>query len=340
MSKRRKDKHKFTSLARQQKEPPAPAMPTLNLGYSRASRVVTRDFQNVQIVIAGCGGIGAYVTQHVGRLMRVLYSDQRGVNLVLADPDIVEEKNLGRQLFCDAEIGIPKAVALARRYGQAWGLNTMAFYGEYSESLLLADMDLAVIIGCVDNAAARVALHETLERNPSRIGPNAMPEVWWLDCGNAKDTGRVCLGSAYTDEQVRGAFLENKQCVALPSPALQYPTLLVPQKDELTDSKMSCAELQLANLQSLNINAAIAVQAADMLTRLLVTHDLKRYQCAVNLASGSVKSFYCTPDEVAREIRRSVEFVTRDPNLDHSVDTANQVVLQHLAELGEITQPI
>lgn len=46
-------------------------------------------------------------------------------------------------------------------------------------------------------------------------------------------------------------------------------------------------------------------------TRLLITNDLKRYQCAVNLASGSVKSFYCTPDEVAREINCSPEFVTR-----------------------------
>jgi hypothetical protein len=95
----------------------------------------------------------------------------------------------------------------------------------------------------------------------------------------------------------------------LPSPALQYPTLLIPGRDEVAGREMSCAELQAANLQSLNINAAIAVQASDFLTRLLITNDLKRYQCAVNLASGSVKSFYCTPEEIAREIDESPEFV-------------------------------
>jgi PRTRC genetic system ThiF family protein len=329
---------RLSKLVQGKKTPSLPAKPPeLNLGFAQASRVITRDFRKVQIVVAGCGGIGAYMVQHIGRLMKVLYDDQRGVNLVLADPDVVEEKNLGRQLFCDAEVGQPKAIALARRYGQAWGLNTMAFEGEYSESLLLDDMDLAIIVGCVDNAAARVTLHETLQRNPDRITPHALPTVWWLDCGNAKDTGRVCLGSAYSEGQVRGAFVGKRQAIALPSPALQYPTLLIPQKDELPGAQMSCAELQMANIQSLNINAAIAVQAADMLTRLLITGDLKRYQCAVNLASGSVKSFYCTPDEVAREIDRSVEFVTRDNSLDETESAATEVVLHHLAELTEAT---
>jgi hypothetical protein len=108
---------------------------------------------------------------------------------------------------------------------------------------------------------------------------------------------------------MRGAFLDGKKCISLPSPTLQYPSLLIPQPEELDGAEMSCAEMAAANLQSLNINAAVAVQAADMLTRLLVTRDLKRYQCAVNVAAGSVKSFYCTPEQVAEEIERPVSFV-------------------------------
>lgn len=244
--------------------------------------------------------------------MRVLYDDGRGVNLTLVDPDVVEEKNLGRQLFCQSEVGEPKALALARRYGQAWGLNTMAFVGEYAENLLHTHSDLIVLVGCVDNAAARATLHETLGHNPQTTGEHTMPAIWWLDCGNLKDTGRVMLGSAYSVDQVRGAFIEKNKCIALPSPALQYPSLVIPQRDEDPTSEMSCAELQMANLQSLNINAAIAVQASDFLTRLLITNDLKRYQCAVNLAAGSVKSFYCTPDEIAREIEQPASFVMKE----------------------------
>lgn len=316
MSRRRRNKNKLSQFAQQrcaevstQPQPQTP--PALNLDFLNASTVLTREFHTVQIVVAGCGGIGAYVVQHVGRLIRMLYNNGKGANFTLVDPDVVKEENLGRQLFCDAEIGQPKSVALARRYGHAWGLNTMAFIGEYAENLLMTESDLIVLVGCVDNAAARAVLNETLARNPETPAPHALPAIWWLDCGNVKDTGRVMLGSAYSPEQLRGAFIE-KKVISLPSPALQYPSLLIPGPDERGDRQMSCAELQAANLQSLNINAAIAVQAADFLTRLLLTNDLKRYQGAVNLASGSAKSFYCTPQEIAREIERPIEFVMRE----------------------------
>lgn len=314
MTKRRKAKNRLSRLAqqhapRQASREPQPHTPTpnLNLDFMNAATVVTREFDSVQIILAGCGGIGAYMAQHIGRLMYVLYRNGKGANLVLADPDVVKEENLGRQLFCDAEIGEPKALALARRYGQAWGLNTMAFVGEFSESLLLHS-DLTVIVGCVDNARARADLHHVLGLNPEITNPNNLPYIWYLDCGNLKDTGRVMMGSAFQETQLEGSIAE-KKCFALPSPALQYPSLLIPGRDEAAPREMSCAELQAANLQSLNINAAIAVQASDFLTRLLITNDLKRYQCAVNMASGSVKSFYCTPEEIAREIQRPVDFV-------------------------------
>ncbi len=133
MNKRVAYKNNLKKLQRQRAPQEANTSPKLNLGFHDASLVVTREAQTIQIIIAGIGGIGAYLAQHVGRLMRVLYDDRKGVNLTLCDPDIVEEKNLGRQLFCDADLGEPKAVA----YGQAWGLQTIAFVGEYNESLLL-----------------------------------------------------------------------------------------------------------------------------------------------------------------------------------------------------------
>jgi PRTRC genetic system ThiF family protein len=311
--------------------PALPAAPSLNLGYMNAATVVAGEFKKVQIVIVGCGGIGAYMTMHVGRMMRVLYDSVKGVNLTLCDPDIVGAENLGRQLFCEAEIGVPKALALARRYSGAWGLNTIAAVEEYSERLLLhSETDLNIIVGCVDSTSGRRDISHTLGRNPERPGPHVLPKYWWLDCGNLKDTGRVLLGTAPVAEGCRGAFIDSKRCVALPSPVLQSPDLLIPQRDEFAGREMSCAELQMANLQSLNINAAIAVQAADFLTRLLVTHNLKRYQCAVNMASGSVRSSYCTPEEVAGEIRRSKEFVMRKegPTFDRTV------VADHVRQIG------
>lgn len=308
MTRRNKfNRNKFTPAKPAQPQLESP--PALNLGFHNASVVTVPEFKIAQIILAGCGGIGAYMAMHIGRIMRVMYGDQKGVNLTLVDPDIVKEETLGRQYFCDAEIGQPKAIALARRLGQAWGINTMAYEGEYRENLLLGGAQLAVLVGCVDNAAARRSLSDTLMLNPESPGRHAPPHIWWLDCGNLKDTGRVMIGSAYSADQMRGTFFEKKQCIALPSPTLQYPSLLIPQPEEIAGTEMSCAEMAAANLQSLNINAAIAVQASDFLTRLLITNDLKRYQCAVNVAAGSVKSFYNTPEDVAREIERPVSFV-------------------------------
>ena len=54
-----------------------------------------------------------------------------------------------------------------------------------------------------------------------------------------------------------------------------------------------------------------AVYLADFLTRLIVTKDLKRFACEVNIAAGSTRSYYVTPDEVARVIHQPVSYVQR-----------------------------
>ena len=52
------------------------------------------------IVIVGCGGTGAQVARIVAR---IVYDMRRArlhtPSILLVDPDIVEEKNVGRQLY-------------------------------------------------------------------------------------------------------------------------------------------------------------------------------------------------------------------------------------------------
>jgi PRTRC genetic system ThiF family protein len=305
-------RNKFKGRGRHGQAPRRPAavevLPKLDLGFLHAATVEPGDFGGVQIILAGAGGTGAYMAQHVGRMMTVLEDMGKGVHLTIADPDVVKEENLGRQLFCRAEVGAPKAEALARRYGHAWGLNVYSYVGKYDESLLLG-AELTVLVGCVDNAEARRALHETLENNAQETGPHSRPAVWWLDCGNGRDTGRGLLGTASVFEQLRGAFPGGERCLSLPGPVMQSPGILMPEREEVEGGGMSCAEMAAANLQSLNVNARVAAEAADMLTRLLVTKDLKRFKFEVNLAAGSMRSWYATPEEVARVINKPVSYV-------------------------------
>lgn len=289
---------------------------TVDTSFMDAAVIRARDWKFAQIILVGCGGIGAYVAQHVGRLMSVIYESNRGVHLTLVDPKEVTEKNLGRQLFCRAEVGVPKAEALARRYGQAWGLNVSHLVGEFDDSLIVG-ADVTVVIGCVDNAGARQKLHDVLESNE-----DSALQFWWLDCSNGSGptghVGRAVLGNAHDYDGLRGAFSDytHRQgrpvggvCRAVPSPALQYRDLLQPRPEEFDDADLSCAELAIRGQQSLHINARVAVEGVITLTQLLVTGDLKTFAVEVSTQARSQRATYATPDEVARVIQKPVGHV-------------------------------
>ena len=60
------------------------------------------------ILVAGCGGIGGNVIEHLARI---------GIgSIIAADGDIFEESNLNRQILCNTgNIGVHKALAAAER---------------------------------------------------------------------------------------------------------------------------------------------------------------------------------------------------------------------------------
>jgi PRTRC genetic system ThiF family protein len=290
----------------------AEVVPEVDTAFYRAATIVAPPWQFVQIVMAGAGGTGSYLAMHLGRLMHSLYRMDKGVHLTIVDPDVVAEENVGRQLFCDAEKGVPKAEALMRRYGQAWGCNMSACVGKFDESLILG-RDLTIVVGCVDNAEARQSLNEVLRQNDGFEHPS----FWWLDCGNVRNFGRVLLGTAAEVSLLHGAFSEKESglCRALPSPAMSYPDLLAPLPEEKPDAGdvMSCAQRAAANLQSLNINAEMAVHASDFLTRLLVTQDLKKIETETNLRTGVVTSRYALPEVFASIARKPESYFMRRP---------------------------
>jgi hypothetical protein len=168
----------------------------------------------------------------------------------------------------------------------------------------------------VDNAEARQSLNEVLKHNDGF----EQPSFYWLDCGNVKNFGRVLLGTAAEVSLLRGAFSEKEggTCRALPSPAMSYPDLLAPLPEEKPESSdvMSCAQRAAANLQSLNINAEMAVHANDFLTRLLVTQDLKKIETETNLRTGDAHSKYALPEVYAGVARKPDSYFVRRPGDD------------------------
>lgn len=282
---------------------------TVDTSFLDAATVVAREWKRAQVILVGCGGGGSHAARRIGHVMRAVYRAQKGIHLTLCDPDIVEEKNVETgQDFCPAEIGLPKSETLARRFGQAFGLNCSHVVGEFDESLIMG-CDLTVLVGCVDNARARQKMHEVLESNQG-----SALQFWWLDCSNgsgkAGHVGRVLLGNAYSYDDLRGAFsADRKACHALPSPALQFRDLLTPRPEELDDAGLTCAEMVARGEQSADVGARVAVEAGITLRQLLVTRDLKTFAVELSTAARSQRATYATPEEVARVIQKPVGHV-------------------------------
>ncbi len=270
---------------------------TPDLSFVKSARVITATHSEVDLLMVGCGGTGSHMAGAVARLMRAIKEGGKNVSALFIDPDFVEEKNIGRQNFCDAEVGYPKAQTLAARYSLALGLDIKAITSPFSTDMCDMRMKwntLTVMVGCVDNAAARQEIARTLQKK----GGKTPPHLWWLDCGNNRASGQALVGSTNDPQALKQAFVFGSRCQHLPSPAWQCPNLLEPQPEEVDNHKLSCAELALANAQGLNVNQRVAVEAADLLTRLLLTQDLRRFATYFDLNSGGVKNHYITEENI------------------------------------------
>jgi PRTRC genetic system ThiF family protein len=242
------------------------------------------------------------------RLAHLVHAAGKTVELAIIDPDIVAPANIGRQNFLPADIGQPKARVLAARYGLGWGLDLAAWVAPFSYHPLKETYrtdTLTVILGAVDNAAARAAIAAYLTRADL---PHELPRLWWIDAGNAFQSGQVCLGNTPALAALRTAFSTPGYCNRLPLPALLHPDLSEPRPEEQAGPHLSCAELAAANTQSLLVNTTAAAIAADYLYRLVWTGDLKKFATYFDLASGTTRSEYITPDSLCRVLGQTRRF--------------------------------
>jgi hypothetical protein len=104
------------------------------------------------LYIVGCGGVASY-------LLPVLLKTFAVEQLVLQDGDVLEERNLDRQLFGPDQIGLNKAQALAnllvdQDHAKGTILDIVPEFFHDGSTVQPGSL----IIGCVDNHAARAAM--------------------------------------------------------------------------------------------------------------------------------------------------------------------------------------
>lgn len=264
-------------------------MPTksgIQLPDIRAHQPRSKEKSLIVYTIIGAGGTGGYVIRDLLRYLQALKlkGDLRHFAVNLIDGDIVEEKNLIRQNFIQADLGKYKAEVLAKRYGTAFGVPVNyknSFLNRYSELDLLLNNTARefgfhgnlskiqhVIVGCVDNHEARRTINQYIQSSDHH---------YWIDSGNERTTGQVvCAYSRWrqwkgSDYSYFNDHYQSNELNSLPTIIDIFPEIKDPTRDLEGSDNTSCAERAMVEDQNIFINMTAAVNVLNYLRQ--ITND-------------------------------------------------------------------
>ena len=113
--------------------------------------------QDKTVLVVGCGGLGGYVIQQLGRM--------NVGKLIIMDGDVFEESNMNRQLLCSKDtLGKKKAEV----YGEFLKGISSAEVTVYTDRFTTQNADLVdladVVIDCVDTVETRLFLSKECKK--------------------------------------------------------------------------------------------------------------------------------------------------------------------------------
>lgn len=241
------------------------------------------------VCLVGCGGTGSHIAQALGRIAVHIKARREELRLIFVDGDTVEEKNVGRQLFTQADVGKNKAQVLAARFSALFGLaidavpematvDVLAALGGIKKKYGGKNESTGILVGAVDNAVARKSLHGALRAQ----------SCWniWLDCGNHDYSGQVAVGTETWPDRLKDA-VKFGLCTRLPAPSLTNPNILEATPRALRDN---CADAVEANLQGLMVNTQVAAIAAVYLDRLVIHRRITQFETVFSQEPMSMRS--------------------------------------------------
>ncbi len=229
----------------------------------------------VCILMLGAGGTGGHIAPH---LYRLLYALERPTRFILSDGDIVEQKNLVRQNFCEADLGKNKAQVLAERYAGAFGLEA-EYIPDFIESPeRLAELltpppemrrHLTILIGAVDNNRSRQLCHEVFYCSRNLI---------YIDSGNGEFSGQVVCG------------VRHNNCTIAEPLVHYYPDIM--EETDRFPTELSCAEASVSSPQAITANLTAATVVVDMLYNILVLGRLRTKMVTFSTKSVNVRPYF------------------------------------------------
>ncbi len=227
------------------------------------------------VIVVGAGGTGARLVPPLVQMLR------RGDSVAIVDHDIVEDRNLVRQHFVARDIGQHKAAVLAARYQRPERIAIRAYTAQLRESPAGARNELmtaiittstegrrttnqrdqgVILVGCVDNAAARRAMRLAAAWVPPELGH----QTAYIDVGNEMRGGQVLMSLPFWNLTVRAGKGELDGAWSMPALETAMPQLL---RDAKRDT-VPCGERM--DLQTVQVNHLAAATAINCLSWLLL----------------------------------------------------------------------
>ena len=237
------------------------------------------------IAVVGCGGTGGFVAESLCRLFT-----GRKATIVLIDHDRVERHNILRQNFQAQDIGKFKSQVLAERlaltYDRPIGYSIHPLIPNHNAQPGIPAYNQHLIIGCVDNAQARLAMSQCVSGHPDR---------WLIDAGNSHDWGQVLIGNTTDADALKGSLREG-QCRALPAPTMQRPDLLTSTPD--THPDIDCAAALDLTDQDPVINQMMA--KIVVIVRRMTAGTCPWIGLHLDMDQGTLSPDYISPQSISQ----------------------------------------
>ena len=246
----------------------------------------------VRILVVGAGGTGSAVVMglpYLDQAMRV-WGHPMGLNVAMMDADVVSETNCIRQPFSISDVGQNKATVLINRINLFWGTRWSAEPTYFHERSLQRDYNRVpdLIIGCVDNRAARKSIESALTGGGNRT-------CYWLDLGNNAASGQYVLGQPLNSRNRRRPD-------RLRTVSELYPEIVDVEAGE--DTLPSCSAIEALDRQEPFINQTLASSALAMLERLFRYGRLSHHGAFFNAATGQMSALPVDPQLWSKTRRR------------------------------------
>lgn len=238
-------------------------------------------YHPLTVNVIGAGGTGCQVMTALARINSALHSlGHVGLDVTCYDDDIVTEANLGRQLFSPSEVGANKANVIVTRINRFFGYNWEAGQVLYPEDDAAPTANITIT--CVDNAKARIAIGKHLRKVKNAARNDQSIAYYWLDFGNAADTGQVVLG---TVEKIKQPKSETSEPVGK---LLCVDKMFNLSKVNEADSGPSCSVAEALRKQDLFINSTLAQLGCNLLWKLISQGSVEYQGMFLNLKTMKV----------------------------------------------------